>query len=378
MKNITTICALLLCCPALGGENAAPSSHMVFDDNFDGDILINEVRVPKNGEAMYTYYETLGWRGGAAGYGGIQVHPKAHLYIFSIWDHKKHTAPIKAVHKGPDTITQKFGGEGTGLKSWNFKLGWKPDTWYTLISRCWPVGDHTFYGFWARSGETKQWTHLVTMDVAAKAAWFKGGTDAFLEDWLETGLKRRESHLRGGWKRKLSGAWHPFGKGRYSVNYWDLERGKRSYNFRTNWNGGVAKDKTGEYYFMIAGGKKTKPTTKNPSSHSIQRTEKEPGYKPIRIKSIKTSYSPDGKLTVTWENDPTTLPQFAYSILVITHSNLTARGKPLAKARSTTPHAREAELKLPTNVPKGALYLRLECEDILGNTSKAKTVTLRK
>mgnify|MGYP003323503497 CR=1 FL=1 len=106
MKNITTICALLLCCPALGGENAAPSSHMVFDDNFDGDILINEVRVPKNGEAMYTYYETLGWRGGAAGYGGIQVHPKAHLYIFSIWDHKKHTAPIKAVHKGPATITQ--------------------------------------------------------------------------------------------------------------------------------------------------------------------------------------------------------------------------------------------------------------------------------
>ena len=66
MKNITTICALLLCCPALGGENAAPSSHMVFDDNFDGDILINEVRVPKGGEAMYTYYEALGWRGGAA------------------------------------------------------------------------------------------------------------------------------------------------------------------------------------------------------------------------------------------------------------------------------------------------------------------------
>ena len=201
MKNITTLCALLLCCPALGGENAAPSSHMVFDDNFDGDILINEVRVPKSGEAMYTYYETLGWRGGAAGYGGIQVHPKAHLYIFSIWGHKKHTAPIKAVHKGPDTITQKFGGEGTGLKSWNFKLGWKPDTWYTLVSRCWPVGNHTFYGFWARSGETKQWTHLVTMDVAAKEAWFKGGTDAFLEDWSETGVKRRESHLRGGWKR---------------------------------------------------------------------------------------------------------------------------------------------------------------------------------
>ena len=110
----------------------------------------------------------------------------------------------------------------------------------------------------------------------------------------------------------------------------------------------------------------------------IKRTEKKPGYETIKIKSARASRSADGKLTVTWENDPGTLPQFAYSILVITHSNLTARGKPLAKARSTTPHAREAELKLPTNVPKGALYLRLECEDILGNTSKAKTVTLRK
>ena len=153
------------------GQNAAPSSHLVFDDNFPGDILINEVRVPKAGEAMYTYYETLGWRGRAAGYAGIQAHPKAHNYIFSIWDHKGHTAPIRAVYRGPGTLTEKFGGEGTGLKSWNFTLGWEVDTWYTLVSRCWVMGDHTYYGFWSRSGKTGQWTHLVTMDVAAKFSW---------------------------------------------------------------------------------------------------------------------------------------------------------------------------------------------------------------
>ena len=149
-------------------QNAAPSSHFVFDDNFEGDIVINEVRVPQSGVAMYTYYEALGWRGGASGYAGIQVHPRGNNFIFSIWDHKDHAAPIKAVHRGPGTITQKFGGEGTGLKSWNFELGWEPDTWYTLVSRSWAVGDHTFYGLWARSGETKKWTDLVTMDVAAK------------------------------------------------------------------------------------------------------------------------------------------------------------------------------------------------------------------
>ena len=80
MKFANLILVLGFSLPA--GQNAAPSSHMVFDDNFPGDILINEVRVPKAGEAMYTYYETLGWRGRAAGYAGIQAHPKAHNYIF--------------------------------------------------------------------------------------------------------------------------------------------------------------------------------------------------------------------------------------------------------------------------------------------------------
>ena len=124
---------------AVSAQNSAPSSHLVFDDRFAGDILIQEVRVPKTGEAMYTYYETLGWGGTGAGYAGIQAHPKAHNYIFSIWDHKNHTAPIRAVYHGAGTKTEGFGGEGTGLKSWNFELGWDTDVWYTLVLRSWEV-----------------------------------------------------------------------------------------------------------------------------------------------------------------------------------------------------------------------------------------------
>ena len=184
---------------AEAGQNAAPSSHLVYNDaNFPGDIMINEVRVPKDGEAMYTYYEALGWAGKGAGYAGIQAHPRAHNYIFSIWDHKDHKAPIRAVHRGPGTLTEKFGGEGTGLKSWNFELGWDTDVWYTLVARCWPVKDHTFYGYWVRSAKTKEWTHMVTMDVAVKDANFLGGNDSFIEDWLETGKNARTTHLRNG------------------------------------------------------------------------------------------------------------------------------------------------------------------------------------
>jgi len=356
------------------GQNAAPSSHFVFDDNFEGDILINEVRVPKPGVAMYTYYETLGWRGGASGYAGIQVHPRGNNFIFSIWDHKEHTAPIKAVHRGPGTITQKFGGEGTGLKSWNFELGWEHDTWYTLVSRSWAVGDHTFYGFWAQSGKTKKWTHLVTMDVAVKKAFFKGGTDAFIEDWLETGKTVRTTNLRGGWKRKLNGDWHAFQSGRYSVNYWDLEPGKRSFNFKTNWNGGVSKDKTGSFYFMTAGGEGTKPSVANPSRHKIERKDTKPKYEAIELKSAKLSLAEQDKLILTWETDSQTLPQFGYKITG--HNNPSGQGESLFQLEVVEPHARRAVLPMQEALGGSKVFVQIRCSDILGNESQILSLNL--
>lgn len=363
-----TIHAVATALAASAGQNAAPSSHLVYDDaSFDGDILINEVRVPGHGEAMFTYYEALGWGGGAAGYAGLQAHPKGHNYIFSIWDHEQHSGPIKAVFQDPGTMIEKFGGEGTGLKSWNFELGWETDTWYTLVARCWPVADHTHYGFWVRSDRTKEWTHLVTMDVAAKDAYFKGGNDSFIEDWLETGRNARTTHLRNGWKRRLNSEWHAFGSARYSVNSWDLEEGKRSFNFRTSWDGGVAADAGGEYYFMTSGGADTKPTTTNPSRHSITRTEKKPGYAPIQIRSGAADPTADGKLEVRWELDPESLPQFRFTVTA--HDNPAGTGTPLARVEQIAPHARTVTLALPDGVDRNTVHLRLACHDILDNAS---------
>jgi len=369
------ILALIAICSASGlSQDSAPSSHFVFDDNFDGDIIINKVRVPKAGESTYTYYEALGWRGKGAGYAGIQAHPKAHLYIFSIWDHKEHSAPIKAVYHGPGTETVGFGGEGTGLKSWNFKLGWSTDVWYTLVARNWPVGDHTFYGFWVRASDTKQWTHLVTMDVAAKAL-FQGGTDAFIEDWLNTGANPRTTHLRGGWKRKLDGTWFPFGSGRYSVNSWDLDQGKRSYNFRTNWNGGVQRDQTGDYYFMVSGGKKTSSTTRNPSKHTIKRNETEPDYEKIEISETKLTMKDANTVSVSWQVDKTTAPQFSYDIEVF--DNESGRGKPLTSLSGQVAHSRSETLDVSSlNLTSGRHYLHLACVDIFDRRSDSKVISI--
>lgn len=347
-----------------GGQDAAPSSHLVFDDRFTGDIVIHEVRVPDDGKALYTYYETLGWRGRAAGYAGIQAHPKGHNYIFSIWDHDSHRAPIRAVHRGAGTSTEKFGGEGTGLKSWNFELGWDTGVWYTLVARSWPVGDHTFHGFWTRSGRTGKWTHLVTMDVAAKDAFYEGGTDAFIEDWLHTGRNARTIHLRGGWKRRLDGSWHAFGSARYSVNRRDLEEGGRSFNFRNAWNGGVAHDVDGPLYFMTSGGAKIAPTTENPSNHSIARDERCPGLARGVIRSARATRSGERTLAIRWEPDPKALPPFAVTLQALRPDG---RGKPLASFTVEAPHARSVEWPLPDTVNPQAFRLVLRCRDVLDN-----------
>ena len=352
---------------AAAGQNAAPSSHMSYSGaNVAGDILINEVRVPKDGEAMYTFYEALGWAGQAGGYAGIQAHPKAHNYIFSIWDHKSHTAPIRAVYRGSGTRTTPFGGEGTGLKSWNFELGWDTDVWYTLVARCWPVGDDMFYGYWVRSDKTKMWTHMVTMAVAAKDAYFRGSNGSFIEDWVETGQNARSVHLRNGWKRKQTGEWHAFGAARYSVNAWDLAPGKRSFNYRTNWNGGVAQDDGGKFYFMTAGGRKTALTSANPSTHSIARTETAPAYRPITIQSATLTQTSPTTFRAQWKIDPTALPQFSF--VITAHAGQAER---LVLAQQAEPHARETEFTLPKHAGPTKLQWHLRCRDILDNESAA-------
>ncbi|MEE3373133.1 MAG: DUF3472 domain-containing protein [Planctomycetota bacterium] len=371
------VCFAALTVPCLDGvgQDSAPSSHMVFDDQFPGDIIINTVRVPKAGATMYTYYEALGWRGRGAGYAGIQVHPRAHLYLFSIWDHQDHTAPIRAVYRGGGTETVGFGGEGTGLKSWNFELGWDTDVWYTLVARNWPVDQHTYYGFWVRAGNTRRWTHLVTMDVATPKALFEGGTDAFIEDWSNTGKRVRTSQLRGGWKRKRDGHWHPFGQAKYSVNAWDLEPGKRSYHFRRNFNGGIQRDQEGTYYFMTAGGAQTVPTTTNPSRFKIAREEMAPQYPELAWKHATAEIGPDNRLKVTWEVVPTSTPPFAYQVLLLDRPQAT---QALAQLTVNEPHARSAHLTLPDSIRRRRVYyVQLSAVDLFDRPAKTIMIKIR-
>ncbi|MCA9177298.1 MAG: DUF3472 domain-containing protein [Planctomycetales bacterium] len=363
-------------------QDSAPSSHLVFDDDFPGDILVNEVRVPESGHAMYTYYETLGWRGPAGGYAGIQVHPRGHNFIFSIWDHQAHRAPIKAVHQGPGTLVERFGGEGTGLKSWNFELGWKTDVWHTLVARCWKSpaaaddsAQSTDFGFWARAGDTGKWTHLVTMRVATADVRFEGGTDVFIEDWLNTGVHARTIQVRNGWKRAAKdGVWRPLQKARYSVNAWDLTEGKRSYNYRAHWNGGVGKDADGEHFFMVAGGKDTAPQVANPSTLAAARADARatsPRHEPAKLARLAAKRQGE-HVRVEWQVDPTMAPPFAYQLEL--HAD-GATAAPLSRLELTNPAARTAEL--PAAATGDAQVVRIRVRDLFDHWSPWQTLAVK-
>jgi hypothetical protein len=215
------------------------------------------------------------------------------------------------------------------------------------------------------------------MDVGVANARFKGSTDAFIEDWSNTGVKPRTTNLRRGWKRKTDGTWFPFGGGRYSVNAWDLVSGKRSYNYRKSWDGGAKHDASGDYYFMTSGGDKTTPTATNPSKHKIERKETSPDYEKIKIDKVRLSLKDSTTLSVAWETDETTVPQFSHKIEI--HDNRAGRDTPLASASGNVPHAREETIDVSSlNLSDTQYYLHLKCTDILGRESDVKVVAFGK
>ncbi len=362
--NIICIIAI----SSIQAQNSAPSSHFSFrfDNNTRGEILINEVRIPSSGVAMYTYYESLGWSGNAGGYGGIQEHPynNGKPYIFSIWDNPAQSDSIKEVDVGFGTETESFGGEGTGLKSMNFVLGWEPDVWYALVARCWPVGTHTYYAYFVRDGTSDIWRHLVTMDVSAENA-LMSPSSSFIEDWSSTGANARETNIRKAWKY-AGGNWYPMESGYYSVNKNDIEPGGRSYNYRTNWDGGIKEDATGKYYYMISGGASTAPTCDNGTTFSIPRPgEIAPDYPSFNVATLHAKVS-GTDLIVSWYRDSTTLPLLTYTFEVFNDSNCS--GTALASVSKTEPKRGADTLDISSLTPDSKKYfLRMSVTDILVN-----------
>lgn len=365
MIRVVLFLVATICTINLSGQNSAVSSHFVYDGKGLADIISMEVRVPADGIANYTYYEVLGWSGYAGGYAGIQQSIHGRNFIFSIWDNDRQRSPIQTVYKGHGTETETFGGEGTGLKSWNFEIPWATDTWYSINARCWPVGNHTYYGFWVRDGVNGEWKHLVTMDVDLDNLSFPNENDAFLEDWLDTGYNRREMHMRNSWRRTKYGNWVASQSGRHTVNDWDFaDPSKRSYYYKDNWDAGISSDETGAYYYMITGGENTSNTLNNGTVFNLELKGDRPAYEQGEVLQLDASYT-GFHLNITWDIVKTKLPQFSYRVKVYDNPNL--NGEPVYTYENGSPHHRK--LKTEFKMEPGTYYGQFALVDLFDNES---------
>ena len=134
----------------------------------------------------------------------------------------------------------------------------------------------------------------------------------------------------------------------------------------------MSKDETGEFYFMTAGGKATKPSVKNPSRHSIKRNLTKPAYESLRLAKAEARLA-KRKLTVNWVVNEQTLPPFEHRLKIMKKS-----GKVLATFSAVKSHGRSAVINLPESLDDGPLKAELVYLDILGNQAEKMVLEVRR
>ena len=171
----------------------------------------NEITVTET--ADNTYFMTNGFTGG---YMGIQDRsPK--WVIFSIWDKTStddnpNASPddlVKVLAQGEGVTVERFGGEGTGGKSY-LTYDWKVGQTYQLMVNVRPdsqASDKAVFTGWFRIPEQNIWRLMASFQVRPQAVSKKlEGIYSFLEDWIGTG-QRRQGLWGPAWIRSDSGPW---------------------------------------------------------------------------------------------------------------------------------------------------------------------------
>ena len=171
----------------------------------------NEITVKETADS--TYCMTNGFTGG---YMGIQDRlPK--WVIFSIWDKTStdddpNASPsdlVKELSHGQGVTVERFGGEGTGGKSY-LKYDWKVGQTYQLMVNVQPDAQETdkavFTG-WFRIPEQNIWRMLASFQVRPLVASKKlEGIYSFIEDWIGNG-HRRQGLWGPAWFKTDVGPW---------------------------------------------------------------------------------------------------------------------------------------------------------------------------
>ncbi|WP_316794238.1 DUF3472 domain-containing protein [Pedobacter frigoris] len=206
---------------------STPSVHLAFSSTAPNSKTYNwmyqEIVVPKGGDALATYYMSLGF---FRGYMGIQTNSATERRVlFSVWDSKdaEHDTTItkhdyvSLVDKGELTTVNNFGGEGTGGQSYVKTANWKTgEPVKFLMNIVKSDNNSVVLSAWYKV-EGQDWTYVASWRAPKEQRLFDGFY-SFLENFGYTnGQLRREAYYYNAYgKDAKTGQWINFNKVRFS------------------------------------------------------------------------------------------------------------------------------------------------------------------
>ena len=246
------------------------------------DWCYHEVMMPKESDITGTYVMSMGLMNG---YMGIQMNgyengKSRHDIIFSIWDkgstdrdpNLPDNLRAKLVDKNEKAVNERFGNEGTGMKSFMAGHFWECGTFVQFITNCrkevatfvdqdgqTKTQENTLVSAWFNAQDGRGWQYISTLRMPAQHKRFDSWY-SFLENYnWSSGQKQRKGYYRNGYGCDGSGKWYHFN--RINASHTDGERDKEGNEIvgkRYDYGFGPSEECVGpngeKAFFMTTGG----------------------------------------------------------------------------------------------------------------------------
>lgn len=228
-----------------------PSVHMAYTlPEQDTEWFYTEIRVPKEGETMHSYYMAAGF---GEGYFGMQFNsPTERRILFSVWSPFDTQDPklipesdrIKMLRRGKDVHIGEFGNEGSGGQSYML-YNWKADETYKFLMHIRPDGKgSTVYTAYFFATEENRWRLVASFLRPQTNTWYRNA-HSFLENFNpEQGYLQRQVAFSNQWACGTDGVWRRVTEGTFTHD------ATASAGVRLDFQGGLVPDNSAFYLKM--------------------------------------------------------------------------------------------------------------------------------
>lgn len=228
-----------------------PSVHLAYTlPEQPTEWFYTEIRVPKVGEVMHSYYMATGF---GEGYFGMQFNsPTERRILFSVWSPFDTQDPklipqsdrIRMLRRGEGVHIGEFGNEGSGGQSY-LRYPWRGDETYKFLMHVRPDDKgNTIYTAYFFATEEGQW-RLVASFLRPKTDTWYTRAHSFLENFNpEQGYLPRQVEFTNQWARGTDSVWRQVSQATFTHD------ATAKAGVRRDYQGGLVADSSAFYLKM--------------------------------------------------------------------------------------------------------------------------------